>query len=127
MVLERFPDYVVEQVTDPLTGIQRTSKFAPSIAEVVAICDEIVRSSTYAAQWEARAEQQLEERRQFEELQKAESLEQRQEVWERCKREMRTHGFVFPEDRTTAPRSLSWKQYSSEELLKMYPLRKSEP
>lgn len=39
MVLERYDDAVIEYVSDPRTGIQRTAKFPPSIAEVVAACD----------------------------------------------------------------------------------------
>src|SRR5258707_144381 len=35
MVLERYPDKVVRTVSHPLTGIQRTCKFPPSIAEFV--------------------------------------------------------------------------------------------
>lgn len=41
-ILERYPDEVVEYVTDPMTGIQRKVKFPPSIAEVVEACDERV-------------------------------------------------------------------------------------
>lgn len=42
MVLERYPDAVIRDVTSPLTGIQRRSKFPPTIAEVVAACDDEV-------------------------------------------------------------------------------------
>jgi hypothetical protein len=38
-VLERYDDRVIEQVSDPATGIVRDCKFAPSIAEVVSACD----------------------------------------------------------------------------------------
>jgi hypothetical protein len=44
MVLERYPDAVIRDVTSPLTGIQRRSKWPPSIAEVVEACDaEVAR------------------------------------------------------------------------------------
>lgn len=39
MILERYPDHIVEYVTSPLTGIQRKSEFPPSIARVVEACD----------------------------------------------------------------------------------------
>jgi hypothetical protein len=39
LVLEQYPDDVIMYVTDPRTGIQRTSTFPPSIAEIVAACD----------------------------------------------------------------------------------------
>lgn len=44
MVLERYPDAVIRDVTSPLTGVQRRCKFPPSIAEVVEACDaEVAR------------------------------------------------------------------------------------
>jgi len=39
MVFEQYPDHVVDYVTNPRTGIQRTSKFPPTISEIVAACD----------------------------------------------------------------------------------------
>jgi hypothetical protein len=39
VVFEQYPDDVIVYVTDPRTGIQRTSTFPPSIAEIVAACD----------------------------------------------------------------------------------------
>lgn len=39
LVLERYADTVIQTVTDPRTGIQRRSKFPPSIAEVVEACE----------------------------------------------------------------------------------------
>jgi hypothetical protein len=38
-VLEQYPNEVVVYITDPRTGIQRTSKWAPTIAEIVEACD----------------------------------------------------------------------------------------
>lgn len=49
MVLEAYDDAVIEYVTSPRTGIQRRSKWPPSIAEVVDACDaEIARQATLA-------------------------------------------------------------------------------
>lgn len=39
VVLEGYTDEVIYAVTSPRTGIQRRSKFPPSIAEIVAACD----------------------------------------------------------------------------------------
>jgi hypothetical protein len=52
-VLEKYSDVIVNQVTNPYTGIQRQSKFPPTIAEVVDLCDYEVeradRLKRYAA------------------------------------------------------------------------------
>lgn len=48
-VLERYPADIVKHVTDPYTGLQRTLKFPPSIAEVVEACDaEVSRRANLA-------------------------------------------------------------------------------
>lgn len=39
-VLEQYPDEVIAYVCDPRTGIQRRSKFPPTISEMVEACDE---------------------------------------------------------------------------------------
>lgn len=38
-VLEQYPNEVVIYVTDPRTGVQRGSKFPPTISEIVEACD----------------------------------------------------------------------------------------
>jgi hypothetical protein len=44
MVLERYADAIIDFATHPVTGIQRVSKWPPSIAEVVSHCDtEVAR------------------------------------------------------------------------------------
>lgn len=49
MVLERYPDAVIRDITSPLTGIQRRTKWPPSIAEVVEACDaEVARLARIA-------------------------------------------------------------------------------
>lgn len=40
VVLEEFPDEVIVYVTDPRTGIQRRSKWPPTISEVLTACEE---------------------------------------------------------------------------------------
>lgn len=39
-VFEGFPDEVIVYVSDPRTGIQRRSKWPPTISEVVEMCEE---------------------------------------------------------------------------------------
>jgi hypothetical protein len=39
-ILEQFPDEVVIYVTDPRTGIQRRSKWPPTISEVLEACED---------------------------------------------------------------------------------------
>jgi hypothetical protein len=49
MVLERYPDAVVRDVSSPITGIQRRSENPPTIAKVVAACDaEVARAARIA-------------------------------------------------------------------------------
>ena len=97
-VLERYDDPTVKEATNPITGIQRHSKFPPTIAEVAAFCDESVRRSTYASQYDARSNQQLQEREQFERQGKQEPPEHRKAVAERIKAELRAKGFKFEGD-----------------------------
>lgn len=39
MILEQYPQEVVEHITSPLTGIQRRLKWPPALAEMVEACD----------------------------------------------------------------------------------------
>jgi len=41
MVLERYPDPVIREVSSPITGIQRRLKYPPSLAELVDECDHV--------------------------------------------------------------------------------------
>jgi hypothetical protein len=85
MVLERYPDEIIRQVTSPITGIQRTCKWPPSIAELVEFCDDAQRRATFTARWDEQTRKQLAERKEFERSAKAESAEHRaavvQRVW----------------------------------------------
>ena len=42
VVLEQYPDEVIVFITDPRTGVQRISKWPPTISEVVEACDKRV-------------------------------------------------------------------------------------
>jgi hypothetical protein len=116
-VLERYDDVVIRAVTSPTTGIQRTCKFPPSIAEFVEFVDEHIRRSTFATNYDQRSREQLREREEIEA--KAESFEHRQKVAERIKTELREKGFQFKGD--TKPADNAWKQFSTDELLAKYP------
>jgi hypothetical protein len=39
VILAEYPDEVIKHVSHPLTGIQRTCKFPPSLAEIVEACN----------------------------------------------------------------------------------------
>ena len=43
-VLSEYPEDVVRQVTDPRRGIPARSKWFPSIAELKAACDDVMRT-----------------------------------------------------------------------------------
>jgi len=87
MVLERYADAIVRTCSNPLTGIQRTCKFPPSIAELVEFCDEIKRRSEFASSYDGRSREQLAERDWLDGEAKSESLEHRKAVAERIKKE----------------------------------------
>lgn len=53
MVLEDYPDAVIIAVTSPRTGLQRRSKWPPSIAEVVEACEAEVVSMDTSARYAA--------------------------------------------------------------------------
>jgi len=82
MVLERYDDKVINTVTSPITGIQRTCKWPPSIAEMVEFIEEHIRRAGFAANYDARSRAQLEERERLEH-EHAEPLEHRRAVVER--------------------------------------------
>ena len=63
VILEKYPEWVVRYVTSPETGIQRTCKFPPSIAEIVSACEEIYAGERFAEEWDRRAKEQIEERK----------------------------------------------------------------
>lgn len=125
MVLERYDDVVIRAVISPITGIQRTCKFPPSIAEFVEFIDEHVRRSTFTATYDSRSQQQIKERKEFERQGKTETLEQRKAIAERIKGELRAKGFQFEGDSKSEQRE-TWRQFSVKELLWKYPSKTPE-
>jgi hypothetical protein len=111
MVLERYDDAVIRAVTSPISGIQRTCKFPPSIAEFVEFINEHIRRATYVAEWDARAKKQLDERTEFEREEKAEPLEYRRTVTERILAEYKAA--VMPEVRNSLVRDHCAKSNAS--------------
>lgn len=98
MVLERYPDDVIRSVTSPVTGIQRTCKFPPSIAEVVEFIDDHIRRATFSTRYDEQSRKQLAEREQIEQERKDESPEHRKAVAERIKNELKESGLSFKKD-----------------------------
>jgi hypothetical protein len=119
MVLERYDDAVIRAVTSPVTGIQRTCKFPPSIAEFVEFVDEHVRRSTFASNYDERSKRQLEEDAELERQRKTEPPEVRAAVVALAKEELRAKGFRFEGD--TKPAENHWNQFSAADLLAKYP------
>ena len=109
MILDRYDDAVIEAVTLPTTGIQRTCKFPPSIAEVVAFIDDHIRRANYAKEYDTRTREQLREREEFERSTKAETPEHRAAVVKRCKEEVRAKAFASPR---TRPRTMRRRRAS---------------
>ena len=68
IVLGGYSDDVVNYVTDPRTGIQRSSKWPPSIAEVVDACEQrksaLDKQAEYDA-WKAKVERSNELKQQY--------------------------------------------------------------
>jgi hypothetical protein len=125
MILERYSDAIITEATSPLTGLQRACKFPPSINEAVQFCDELVRRSTYAAQWDERSRKQLEEREQFGRDAKAESPEHRAAVVARIKADLAKHGIDILEDQAQreARKTSGFRQFSDADLRAIYPPR----
>jgi len=115
MVLERYDDKVIDAVTSPSTGIQRTCKFPPAIAEVVEFIDEHIRRAGFAANYDARSREQIHERLMFEADQR-EPLEYRRAVVERVMAEYKAQ--QTPE---TKPQRQTWQPLTVEALLAKYP------
>jgi len=123
MVIERYPDAIIKQATSPVTGIQRTCKFPPSIAEVVEFCNEMQRRSNYASNWNARAKKQLDERDAYDAETKTESLEHRKAVVARIKAELAAKGMHILQEphEKEAQKASTFRRFSDDELRKLYP------
>ena len=126
MVIERYPDAIIKQATSPVTGIQRTCKFPPSIAEVVEFCNEMQRRSNYASDWNARAKKQLDERDAYDVETKTESLEHRKAVVARIKAELAAKGMHILDDAKDcqARRASGFRRFSDEDLRSIYAAKK---
>jgi hypothetical protein len=122
MVLERYDDAVIRAVTSPLTGIQRSCKFPPSIAEFVEFIDEHIRRTSYVANFDEQAQKQLVEREEEKCQLREEPLEYRRKVAERILAQYRAQ-LVPPE---TKPQLQTWRQFPDDDLRAMYPPKAGE-
>ena len=95
VVLKEYSNEVIAAVTDPRTGIQRTCKFPPSIADFVEFCNETQRRMNWASNYDARSRQQLARREKFKQQSMDETPEQRAAAVERNFAELRKRGGEF--------------------------------
>jgi hypothetical protein len=58
-VLERYPVEIICAVTAPATGLASKSKWLPAVAEIRDACEDLVRTTKYAREWEAQARAQI--------------------------------------------------------------------
>lgn len=65
-VLSAYPADVMDRVVDPVTGLPSRLQWLPSVAEIRKACEELYGPMRRAAEWDAGAKRQLEEREQFE-------------------------------------------------------------
>jgi hypothetical protein len=116
MVLERYDDATIRAVTSPVTGIQRSCKFPPSIAEFVEFIDEHIRRASFAQSYDAHSADQLREREQIEREAVHETLEHRRAAAERILAEYKAQ--LTPE---TKPKRPTWQRLSDDDLRAAYP------
>ena len=116
-ILERYDDTVIEACTSENTGIQRTCKFPPSIAEFVEFIEEHIRRSTFTSQYDARSREQLRQRAEEELHDKSEPLEHRRQVVDRIQAELKAAGL----GRLTKPAAQTWRRFSDDDIRAMYP------
>lgn len=124
MVLERYDDVVIREATSPITGIQRTCKFPPSIAEVVEFCDELRRRKNFKGDWNSRSRNQLDERESMELDGKSESLDHRKAVCDRMRDGLAKSGIFIlgaTQIKTLPEKPTTFRRLSDEAMRKLYP------
>jgi hypothetical protein len=104
IVLQRYSDTVIVEATSPMTGLQHTCKFPPSIAEATQFCDELKRRSTYASKWDEHSRKQLDEREEALRQAKAETAEHRAAIVARIKADLAKRGMHMQTDPQAAMR-----------------------
>ena len=118
MIFERYGDQLIEEASNPITGIQRTCKFPPSIAEMTDFLEDLKRRKDFPTQYDERSRKQLEERDEYERQAKTESADHRKAVVDRAMAEMRAKGFAFEGDEK--PSLTKFNRYSDDQLRAMY-------
>jgi hypothetical protein len=115
MVLERYPDPIIREATNPLTGIQRTCKFPPSIAEMVEFIDELKRRANFQSDWDANVAKQNAEYDKFERQAKAENIERRKAAVARLKADLAKVGMHILRDQQPQSRETMCGPISKED------------
>lgn len=65
-VLSAYPVEIMDRVVDPVTGLPSRLQWLPSLAEIRKACEELHGPMRRAAEWDAGAQRQLEERAEIE-------------------------------------------------------------
>ena len=98
-LLCQYPRSAATKCADPLRGVARTTKFLPTVADVVAWCEQPLESMTRIVDFEDRSARQLRERREQEEFDAREPLEHRRKVVDRIRKQMAAAGMTLEGDR----------------------------
>lgn len=97
-LLCEYPRIVAHQCADPLHGVTRTTKFLPTVAEVVEFCEPLVGSMRGRVDKEDEIRAQLEERARFEAEERA-PLDERRATVDRVRADMAAAGMPIFGDR----------------------------
>lgn len=94
-----YPRSIATRCADPVRGVARTTKFLPTVADVVAWCEPDANHMRRIVDLEENTQRQFEERDKREAELRAEPLQLRMAVVERVRREMAEAGLPFESDR----------------------------
>lgn len=93
-LLCQYPRMVATECADPLRGVARTTKFLPTVAEVVAWCEPHTDRMGRTVDYDERSLRQLQERRELIARAQAETPEYRKAVVDRIMGELAKHGLT---------------------------------
>lgn len=97
-LLCQYPRMVALPCADPINGVMRESEFLPSVAKIVAWCEERTGAMRTVVDYDARSKQQLTERARLDQEQRAESPEYRASVVQRIRDQMAAAGMPIMGD-----------------------------
>ena len=98
-LLLTYPKSIAMRCVDPINGVARTTKFLPTVADIVAWCERPKDTMEHIVDFDARSEQQFRERDEFDRREREESVIRRREVVDRIRREMAAAGMPLDGDR----------------------------